>query len=219
VRWFGAVVLAGIIAAGCSGGGGKNASTSTTRPAPTTTTPTAAATSVAVAKAGLLKLSDLPPGWKGVPHVPTDQSESALNKRIAACLGVDLTLVNTDRQPHADSEDFTGPAGQQVTSGVAVFRSPALPTEWLTLYSTPKARTCLAQTVGNPIDPPKPSVLRLRKVGDGVVGVRLTASGVVVDAAFARRGRALAYLAVVDPKGVDESALLTTMISRLPASP
>ena len=216
---FGAIVLAGIVAAGCSGGGSKNANTTTTRPAPTTTTRTAAATSVAVAKAARLKLSDLPPGWKAAPHAPTDQSESALNKRIAACLGVDLNVVSTDRQPHADSEDFTGPAGQQVTSGVAVFRSPVLPTAWVKLYATPKARTCLAKTVGNPIDPPKPSVLRLRKVGNGVVGVRLTASGVVVDAAFARRGRALAYLAVVDPKGVDESALLATVIGRLPASP
>ena len=208
MRRLGAVVLAGIIAAGCSGGGTKN--TKNTKNASTTTRP-AATTAVAVAKAARLTLSDLPPGWKAVPHAPTAQSEAALNKRIAACLGVDLNLVSTDRQPHADSEDFTGPAGQQVTSGVAVFRTPVLPTAWLALYATPKARTCLAKTVGNPIDPPKPSVLALRQVGNGVVGVRLTASGVIVDAAFARRGRALAYLAVVDPKGVDESALLATL--------
>ena len=187
------------------------ASTSATRPPTTTSVAANPATDQTIARTALLRLADLPVGWTAHAHTPS--TDPALNARIAQCLGVDQKLVDTDLQPHADSQDFSGPAGQKIASGVAVFPNLTTPTEWITTYATPKAVSCLASALGGGI-PLRGQLLPLAKVADGVVGLRFTAS-TTIDALFARRGRALAYLVVQTPTGIDETDLLTKITSRL----
>jgi len=129
---------------------------------------------------------------------------------------VDVALTNTDLQPHADSADFAGPAGRRVQSGISIFPSPSLPTRWIQLYSTGPARACLATNLGASTQGTvRASSLSLPSIGDGAVGIRFTAGSTTLDALFARRGRALAYLAVQTPDGVDEAVLLSKVIGRL----
>ena len=169
---------------------------------------------MALAKEALLTLADLPSGWKASPHVAT--TETALDAGIAACLHVVVALTNTDLQPHADSQDFFGPAAREVQSGVAVFPNATLPTRWTQLYSTPTARTCLATSVGRSLHTTlRVASVSLPSIGDGRVGVRLSLGSTVNDDVYARRGRALAYMTVAGRSGVDEGALLAKMIARL----
>jgi hypothetical protein len=191
------------------------ASTSTTRRATTTSVPVNPTADATIARSGLLQLADLPAGWSAHAHAPS--TNPALDARIARCLGVDLTLVNTDLQPHADSQDFTGPAGQQIQSGVAVFANATTPTDWIATYATPKAVSCLATTLGGPGIALHGQLLPLARIADGAVALRFSA-GATIDALFARRGRALAYLVVQTPTGIDEANLLTKMTLRLTAA-
>ncbi len=232
-----AVILSVVIGAACSNGGshassstttssglppsatttttGASVSTTLARSATTTTRPRSLAQDRAIARSALLTLKDLPKGSTGTPHVPTPNP--ALAARIARCLNVAIEFVNTDLQPHADSEDFTGPAGQQIQSGIALFATTSLTARAIAIYSTPKALTCLGALLapggvvlhGQPIP--------LGSVADGAVGLRFSL-GLTADVLFARRGRALAYLVVITPAGVDETALLTKMTSRLTAT-
>jgi hypothetical protein len=45
-------------------------------------------------------------------------------------------------------------------------------------------------------------------------GIRFTVGSSTLDAVFVRRGRALAYLAVQTPNGVDKGALLSKVIGQ-----
>jgi len=167
-----------------------------------------------LAKAALLTLADLPSGWTATPYVAN--GNPSLDARIAACMHVDVALTNTDLQPHADSPDFAGPASHSVQSGISIFPSPSLPTQWIQLYSTEPARACLATNLGASTHATlRASSLSLPSIGDGDVGIRFTAGSATLDAVFGRRGRALAYLAVQTPNGVDEGALLSKVIGRL----
>jgi hypothetical protein len=222
-------VLVAVLSAGCASSA-KHASTTTTSHATsststpvvtteqssTTTTPRATnrTADAALAKGALLTLADLPSGWKAQPHGAT--SETELDASLAACLHVDVVLTNTDLQPHADAQDFFGPAAQEVQSGVAVFPTATLATQWVHLYSTSTARACLATDVGRSARVTLTAAeVSLPSIGDGQGGIRLSDGATVNDDVFARRGRALAYMTVAAHNGVDEGALLTKMIARL----
>jgi len=230
---IGAVVVVAALLAGCSSGSNHGSSTPTVvaSSSSSSSVPSTASTStttsvpavnptvdVASAKAAVLTLADLPSGWTAGPHAPN--SDPALDANIAACLHVGLALTNSDLQPHADSQDFAGPAGRQVQSGIAVFRSVSLATRWIQLYSTPAARACLATTIGASAHATlQASEVSLPAIGDGQAGIRISNPGITADAVFARRGRAIVFLAVRTPDGVDEGALLSKMIERLAHRP
>ena len=78
----------------------------------------------ATARKGLLRLSDLPKGWAATEHVT--KNDPAVNAEMASCLHVGVELVDSDRQPHADAPDFTGPLQQHIGSGVAVLPTTAI---------------------------------------------------------------------------------------------
>jgi hypothetical protein len=122
-------------------------------------------------------------------------------------------------QPHADSQDFSGPSGQNIQSGVAVFGKASFPTRWIQLYATPLAARCLTANLGALTETVHPASLSLPRIGDGAVAIRYAASnGNSIDVLFARRGRSLAYLGVLRPTGIDETALLGRMTERLSAA-
>lgn len=194
----------------------STAKTTVPKPMPPTTTATRLSreADLALARLGLLTLADLPPGWSVQPHIRN--TDPGIDARIASCMGVSIALVNSSSQPHADSPDFVGPLGQRVQSGVAVFPDMTLPLQWIGLYATPDALTCLAGNLG-PSEHASltGAALPMPKVGDGIVGVRLTGGSVTVDVVFARLGRAIVDLVVHNPTDVNEPLLLTRMLERI----
>jgi hypothetical protein len=84
-----------LLLAACGGGtkqqpaaGGATTTTaaSTTTTAATTTTAVSVAADKATARALLLRLSDLPDGWRATQH-RQDVSDKAINEQLAACVG------------------------------------------------------------------------------------------------------------------------------------
>lgn len=223
------VLLCAAIAASCGSGDNSSEtdspttvgtpSSTTKRPpasAPKTTTTRAPNPSAdkALATSALLNLSDLPAGWSAAPHEPTN--DPALTASIVACLKVQPELVDTDLQPHADSDDFSSPLGQQIESGVAVFPDASLPEQWFDLYAKQSSRDCLAASIGEAAGVTlQAAPISLRPVGDDRLGIRFAAGAAVIDAIFARRGRALAYITIQNPGDLDEAMLLEKMTSRL----
>jgi len=112
-----------LLAIAC-GGGDKESTEGTAAPTTAIAGPTGTDVSAeyrsaapAAAQAALLTLDDLPSGWTGEPAT---QSASSINLQGECAVfnsGESLPGSIAD----SDSDDFTGPGGQQVSSGAAVF--------------------------------------------------------------------------------------------------
>jgi len=112
-----------VIAAGC----GSSSKTST---APNT--PEQRKVDLALAKQALLKLSDLPPGYKGAPHSNSSNGDipPRVIQKFVACTHLPKRFVDdkSDDQPKADAPDFTSGnirtgAATEIDSSVEIDRS------------------------------------------------------------------------------------------------
>jgi hypothetical protein len=110
------VVLAALVC-GCGGSGSNGQDETTTVTAPTdTTAPTAETTALPkdeaeeIAKSMLLRLSDLPTGWRAQPH---EESEG--------CAGIDKLTERYDVLAKADSKDFARGDTTEASSSAGLF--------------------------------------------------------------------------------------------------
>jgi len=134
----GAIALAAlVVVASCSSN--KKATTTPTTPTPSTSTRAPVLPGV-TPNAAVLTIADLPSGWTSKPHKPA--TDNTVQRSIASCMHVSVDVVDTNQHPHADADDFTGPGGVQVQSGVAQFNSPAAARAAVDIYRKPAAAAC-----------------------------------------------------------------------------
>jgi hypothetical protein len=111
-----------LVTAGCGGGSGA-----VTAP----NTPKQLAADKALAKQAVLKLSDLPAGYKGSPHSDSgDDLPPAVERTFLACTHLPKSFIDdkSRTQPSADAPDFTkgevgAGAASEVDSSVEIDRS------------------------------------------------------------------------------------------------
>jgi hypothetical protein len=113
------------------------------RPGPTAT---AAARQEAAdharAEAAVLRLSDLPAGWTAGPHTKSP-SVPGLDKRLAACLGVGVALLNENNPTTADSPDFSDVNGGEITNSVGYEATAGRAHQVTAVLRSPKMGPCL----------------------------------------------------------------------------
>ena len=218
IRGFVALLAVGLLATACGGSSAKTggAGPTTTKPA----TPQQLAADKALAQQAVLRLSDLPAGYKGTPHDESpDDTPPAVLKKFAACIHVPkseleqlFSNAKNPNKPSVDAPDFQLDVSrlQQASfqNSVEVDRTTKEISEPLTLLAAPTAINCwkaffaAAVSAGAPADGSIKSVtvaaLPDPKVGDQATAfearMQITASGITVPLYFdfylARRGRA-----------------------------
>jgi hypothetical protein len=173
----------------------------------------------AIAKQAVLKLSDLPPGYKGTPHDANSSNvPSSVARAFATCTGIalrDVTrLMNGEHstdQPSVDSLDFykVGPAGEVIFENtVEVDRSSKDLSDPLDHFGSKNATPCWKDFFGAAFDQKADQTtsyrdLTVRKLPDLKIGDQSGAfeatvtisSGIrsaktVIDFFFVRSGRA-----------------------------
>ncbi|HET6810311.1 MAG TPA: hypothetical protein VFH50_04810 [Acidimicrobiales bacterium] len=130
-----------LLVASCSTG----ASTTRGRPGDSSTTSTAAARVAADharAQAAVLRLSDLPAGWTATPH-RASPSVPGLDKRLAACLGVSVGLLNGNDPTNADSPDFSNANGGEISNSVGYEVTVGRARRVTAVLQSPKMAPCL----------------------------------------------------------------------------
>ena len=162
----------------------------------------------AIVTAGLLTISDFPPGWK---ESPSSSSSSSIDfsKYGKACarLQGDVNKVEKLRTAHGTSNDFQQDDAQEINNSVSVYRTAAGTSAALALLKRPAVVPCLARAVAAAAKKAEPAGvtnsttfarLSVPEVGDDSIGyeIALTASGqgqtatVYVDFQLVRVGRA-----------------------------
>ena len=234
-KWFVSVVALGLVgAAACSSGGASHASNPITNTSPasrshetpttssaarttSTTAPHSAADDTATARAAQLAVADLPGGWSSRPITGAGDTSS---RQVADCLGVGLSLVNTDLVPHDDA-NFVGPNNGTVTAVVAVYPDASTAQHLIAAYSSAHARQCFRTFLTSVLAfTPDATPMSLGNIGDGRVGIRFVfnagpAGTRTFDLLFARRGRVVCLLSVRLAPALDSAGLLTTMVKRV----
>ncbi len=104
-----------------------------------------------LAKSRLLRLSDLPAGWKAVTGVTTGGGGPFPGAgQLARCIGVPASVI-TAKPPEADSPDFQNKDGSLgVQDSVSVFSSAGLATAELHAIADAKTPSCMAAFANTP---------------------------------------------------------------------
>lgn len=105
---FAGILVLATVASACRGAAGS---------APTETSPEFTAAAQEAAKSAVLTLDDFPPGWTGAPPDKSDNSNLGVSDECSA-----LELETFPGQvAEAESNEFTGPDEQEVSSAISVF--------------------------------------------------------------------------------------------------
>lgn len=172
----------------------------------------------------MLRLDDVGAGWQAKPHAPTTDYSIADN--LAACSHVPVTLINTDLQPHADSDDFHRDPADELLSGVAMFPAPAQARAAVAVQRRPETNRCTASAFRTAFAGTNSTVtvetLSVPAIGERSAALRVIrrvgANTVYADLLFAHRGRAFAFVGSVSPTAPDptfEAGLLRKIDTRL----
>lgn len=210
-------LVAVLATAGCSSGSKKAATPATI--APTTATVVSKTGDV---NAAVLSLADFPSGWKSNPHKAA--TSNVVQQSIATCLHVPLAVVDTAQHKHADSDDFAGPAGVQVQSGVVEFASAAQARTAVDVYQQPTAAQCQRNAYTAQLKSSDITVTteKAPRVGQGASAYTVTdkIAGVTAYAVSvqAQQGRFYAFViyTALTPAVAQAAALVGKMTARLP---
>jgi hypothetical protein len=109
------------------------------------------AQALGLAKSRLLRLSDLPAGWKAVTGVTTGGGGAFPGaRRLARCIGVPASVI-TANPPEANSPDFQSKDGSLgVQDSVSVFPNARFALAELQAIGDPKTPRCMAVLANTP---------------------------------------------------------------------
>lgn len=140
------VVALGIAGCGGGGGGGGDGDDAAETERTTTTAARDIDADLAAARAGLLRLSDLPDGWIEAEADTEEDDDDALTVQLAECLDVDPSLLATPDNPtNAESPDFSEPeSGTSVSNSIAYTESVARAREVLEIFGRAELPSCLS---------------------------------------------------------------------------
>ncbi len=175
------------------------------------------AADAAIARTAQLTVSDLPAGWSARPAAGGADTSS---QQVARCLGVDVTLVDTDLVPH-DNAIFAGPDNGTVTTVVAVYPDVSTAQRLIDAYSTSRARECFRTFLASVLAfTPDATPISLGKIGDARVGMDFVfhagpAGTRTISLLYARRGRVVCLISARLAPTLDSAALLAKMASRV----
>lgn len=139
------VLVLGIASCG-GGGGGSDGDDASEAERTTTTTARDVDADLAAARAGLLRLSDLPDGWVEAEADAEEDDDDGLTVQLAECLDVDPALLATPDNPtNAESPDFSDPeSGASVSNSIAYTESVARAQEVLEIFGQAELPSCLS---------------------------------------------------------------------------
>ena len=210
-----AVLALALAAAGCGGGGGTASDEEVVGSPPAVGKEADAAT----ARTIVLQQSDMPAGWRGVPH-SEDPVERARNRELSLCLG----------RPEPEGSRSTivyGPdlsMGQtQVSSIATVLNTVEDARADLAAIRGPKYGDCVVTALRDSLRRQAPDAgveavayepLPVESFGDGSVGIRLTANLVYPD----RTDRLFADLVYISKNRATVSATFFSFNEPFPAT-
>lgn len=246
MRRLAIALAAGLLLAACggNGSGGPAERTSPGGQTPTVSSKQAAAAlqaaGPAAAKAGLLTLADMPAGWTGAPHQASGDTElQGLSPDCQQFAKDDESFEG--ELAHADSDDFSGPDGQQVSATAWAFPVAELSTDAMDTYTEAlsKCRDELANalqalfqegmgTDAQGIADVKTSFSELSSPSAGqesagnriafTVSIGSLTMAPTIDFIVVRQGKmlgGLAYLSMSEPDAAVEQGLLTKLAGHL----
>jgi hypothetical protein len=132
-----ALMLAGVLMAGCGGGSGSSA----------TATPTASGADGARLSSIVVQQSDLPAGWAAKPFVPNPAS-SAQQAAVLTCAGAPDTSV--DKTGEAHSANFTS-GNSQVSAHAASYAQASDVAAQVALIQSPAISDCYGELLRSQI--------------------------------------------------------------------
>jgi len=147
------VAGASLLLAACGGSGSTSAGSSTTTSSGSSaSTGTSGASNRAADKAAssaaVLKLSDFPSGWTSTPR-SSNTSVPAVDKQLAQCLHVSVSLLDSSDPSNVDSPDFNGPNNATVDDSVSFAANQGQAQQAFTVLSEPQAPQCLSTALNS----------------------------------------------------------------------
>lgn len=154
------LVITGLLAASCGGGGDTDATAGSETPAGDVDDNSGedggSAEDQKIAENALLTLSDFPSGWQQKPaeeDEDEDDEEEEQQREIAECLGADYDdLYGNDGGGEADSPTFLGPDEEEISNSVGVSDSESRVTENYELLTSDKGVDCLTGTLADAME-------------------------------------------------------------------
>jgi hypothetical protein len=99
----------------------------------------------AIARSGVLVLSDFPSGWTQSPRpASSDAALDSAAAKLSTCRAFRSFIASTRKRPRVQSPEFDDQQSN-VTNSVSTFRSPAHATAAMRTFADPTLPTCLEQ--------------------------------------------------------------------------